>query len=79
MYRKELSFENKSQLEKIEQLKEQKKCGNFDSNPTGTALFNHIFSPGHIYTHELVLDGELPNPIFRERNLMYETLTLIYF
>jgi hypothetical protein len=75
-FKKELSFENKSQIEKIEQLKEQKKSGNFDSNPTGTALFNHIFSPGHIYTHELVLDGELPNPIFRERNLIIKLKTV---
>lgn len=75
-FKRELTFENKSQIEKIEQLKEQKKSGNFDSNPTGTALFNHIFSAGHIYTHELVLDCELPNPIFRERNLIIKLKTV---
>jgi hypothetical protein len=70
-FRKEFSEGNKSQLEKIEQLKEQKKVsGNFDSNPNAQTLFNHFFGTGKIYRYELVLDGELPSPIFRERNLI---------
>lgn len=70
-FRLEISEGNKSQLEKIEQLKEQKKnSGNFDSNPTPVILFNHFFGTDHIYKYELMLDGELPSPIFRERNLV---------
>jgi len=70
-FRKEFSEGNKSQLEKIEQLKEQKKSsGNFDSNPNSQTLLNHFFGTGKIYRYELVLDGELPSPIFRERNLI---------
>jgi hypothetical protein len=70
-FRKEISEGNKSQLEKIEQLKEQKKSSvNFDSNPSSQTLHNHFFGTGKIYRYELVLDGELPSPIFRERNLI---------
>lgn len=76
-FRKEFSEENKSQLEKIEQLKEQKKVsGNFDSNPNPQTLFNHFFGTGKIYRYELVLDGELPSPIFRERNLIIKVKVL---
>jgi len=71
VFRKEISEGNKSQLEKIEQLKEQKKnSGNFDSNPSAQVLFNHFFGTGKIYRYELILDGDLPSPIFRERNLI---------
>jgi len=65
---------NKSQLEKIEQLKEQKKhSSKFDNNPTPSVLFQHFFGSGKTYRYEIVLDNELPSPIFRERNIILKT------
>lgn len=60
-----------SHFEKIEQIKKEKgQTGTFDSNPTAASLFAHLFDPGNLYKYELVLDNEIPTPIFRERNLM---------
>jgi hypothetical protein len=60
----------KTQLERIEKIKEEKKNPSiYNSNPIGEVLFNHLFGAGKIYQYELVLDGELPQPIFRERNI----------
>ena len=39
-------------------------------NPSPTELFQHLI-PSQVYRYELVLDCELPKPIFRERNIMY--------
>jgi len=67
----ELGEGSKSQIEKIEQIKEQKKCsGQFDSNPSASSLYKHFFNGPHVYRYELVLDCEIPTPIFRERNLV---------
>jgi len=61
----------KTPLERIEQIKEEKKHSTqFDSNPTPQALFNHLFGAPNLYKYELILDFELPIPIFRERNLI---------
>jgi len=70
-FKVELGEGSKSQIEKIEQIKEQKKSsGQFDSNPTANNLFKHFFNGPHLYRYELVLDSEIPSPIFRERNLI---------
>jgi len=61
----------KTQIEKIEQIKKDKsQSGAFDTNPAAANLFNHLFGPKTEYKYELVLDSEIPSPIFRERNLM---------
>jgi hypothetical protein len=61
----------KTHFEKIEQIKKEKgQSSAFDSNPTATALFNHLFGVKNDYKYELVLDNEIPSPIFRERNLV---------
>jgi hypothetical protein len=70
-FKNEISESSKSQLEKIELLKEQKKkSAQFDSNPTPLALSNYFFGNGQIYRYELELQNEIPSPIFRERNLI---------
>lgn len=70
-FKLEIGEGSRCQIEKIEQIKEQKKVsGQFDSNPSSSALFRHLFNGPHIYRYELVLDSEIPSPIFRERNLI---------
>jgi len=62
---------DRKHLEKIEQIKKDKNQSSaFDSNPTGSALFNHLFGSINDYRYELVLDNDIPAPIFRERNLV---------
>jgi hypothetical protein len=61
----------KTHFEKIEQIKKEKgQSSAFDSNPTAAALFSHLFGSKNDYKYELVLDNEIPSPIFRERNLV---------
>jgi len=70
-FKDEVSDGQKTQLEKIEQIKKDKNQSSaFDSNPTGSALFNHLFGSINDYRYELVLDNDIPAPIFRERNLV---------
>lgn len=70
-FKTECNESNMSQLEKIEHLKEQKKCSKeFDPNPTSVGLFNHLFGVGQVFKYGLVLDCSIPEPIFRERNLV---------
>lgn len=70
-YRMKERESSQTPLERIEQIKEEKKHStSFDNNPTPVMLFNHLFGERIIYRYELVLDCELPTPIFRERNLM---------
>jgi len=51
----------------MEQIKGEQK---HISNPTAELLFDHIFGTPRVYKYELVLDCELPQPIFRERNIV---------
>jgi len=54
----------------MEHMKEEERANvPHDNNPVASALFNHLFST-QFYKYELVLDCELPTPIFRERNIM---------
>lgn len=58
-------------LQRMEHMKEEERANvPHDNNPAGSALFNHLF-PCQFYKYELVLDCDLPTPIFRERNIMY--------
>lgn len=60
----------KSHLERLEKIQEDKRnSSTYNSNPTSTLLFNHLFGNDKHYRYELILDGELPQPIFRERNI----------
>jgi hypothetical protein len=70
-FKSDVAETNMSQIEKIEQLKEQKKVSKeFDPNPAACNLFKHIFGSEQIYKYGIELDGEIPDPIFRERNLV---------
>lgn len=61
----------KTNVERIEQLKEEKrKSTTQDNNPTAKALFDHLFGTHCVFKYELVLINEIPNPIFKERNLV---------
>ena len=73
LYREDNSDGQQTQLEIIEQIKKEKGRSYsfaFDSNPTVTSLFNHLFTESEHYKYELVLDNDIPSPIFRERNLV---------
>lgn len=71
-YRSQINEGQKTNVEKIEQLKEEKKhSAAHDNNPTAKVLFNHLFGSAIMpYKYELVLASEIPNPIFKERNLV---------
>ncbi len=71
-YRSQINEGQKTNVEKIEQLKEEKKHSTaHDNNPTAKVLFNHLFGNSNLpYKYELVLASEIPNPIFKERNLV---------
>mmetsp|Transcript_112592 Transcript_112592/g.157913 ORF Transcript_112592/g.157913 Transcript_112592/m.157913 type:complete len:133 (-) Transcript_112592:144-542(-) len=70
-FKSECMETNMSQIEKIEHMKEQKKVSKeFDPNPSAVNLFKHIFGTEQIYKYAIELDGEIPEPIFRERNLV---------
>jgi len=54
-------------LQRMEQIKGEIR---HISNPSSENLFEHIFGGPNPYKYELVIDCELPQPIFRERNIM---------
>jgi len=69
-FRKFNDDSQKSHLERLEKIQEDKRnSSTYNSNPIATVLFNHLFGNDKIYKYELILDGELPQPIFRERNI----------
>jgi len=69
--KEDLNNGQKTHIEKIEQIKKDKNQSSaFDSNPTAASLFNHLFGTVNDFRYELVLDNEIPTPIFRERNLV---------
>ena len=69
-FRKFNDDSQKSHLERLEKIQEDKRnSSTYNSNPIGPVLFNHLFGSDKIYKYELILDGELPQPIFRERNI----------
>jgi len=69
-FRKFNDDSQKSHLERLEKIQEDKRnSSTYNSNPTSTLLFNHLFGNDKHYRYELILDGELPQPIFRERNI----------
>lgn len=70
MYRNWNEDSKKTRLENIEKIREEKKNSSaYNSNPISELLFNHLFGSGKLFKYELILDGELPQPIFRERNI----------
>jgi len=70
-FKDEVSDGQKTQIEKIEQIKKDKNQSTaFNSYPIAQSLFKHIFGSINDYRYQLVLDSEIPEPIFRERNLV---------
>jgi len=75
-FKSQINEGQKTNVEKIEQLKEEKKhSAAHDNNPTAKVLFNHLFGSAIMpYKYELVLASEIPNPIFKERNLVIKVV-----
>jgi len=74
-FKSQINEGQKTNVEKIEQLKEEKKHSTaHDNNPTAKNLFNHLFGTPVAYKYELVLASEIPNPIFKERNLIVKVV-----
>jgi len=71
IFKSQICDNQKTNVERIEQLKEEKKKSTTqDNNPTPKALSEHLFGTHNLYKYELVLVSEIPSPIFKERNLV---------
>jgi len=66
----ECNENQKIPLQRMEQMNDIDRANTpHDNNPSTQKLFQHLF-PYELYKYELVLDCELPTPIFRERNII---------
>lgn len=65
----------KNPLCKIQETPASGKATNY--NPSSIQLFQHLCGSYNKFPYELVLDNEIPHPIFRERNIKFK-ISLIH-